>query len=454
MGRGPEALQPERLLPFLERIGCRGRWCVAFSGGGDSTALLLALHELRRQLNAPLEAIHVNHGAHADADAWVSHCRSICGALSVPLAVVPAPESPLPPGSPEARLRAWRNTAFEALLERGDVLCTAHHREDQAETLLLALLRGSGPEGLAAMPEQRPLGAGRLVRPLLETPRAALVAYLRKRGVDWIDDPSNQDTSLDRNYLRGEILPRLRARWPAADRSLADSARLCGEAAAWLGAEADLALAGREPHPGVLRVRGLENEPAALRALLRRWLKRRNVTPLPRARLEALAGQLETAGPDRRIRVEWGEHRLRHHRGMLWLDGPARRSCPRVADWNGGQAADLGPLSGRLALDPPRALGPFRIDARAGGERYRDRAGGPSRTLKGWFAQLGLPPWFRDSVPLLFDDDRLLAAGDVVLDAAFRERLEQEETDLSWRGANETLAWAWRACTTGALTVK
>lgn len=453
MGRSPDPFRPEALLPFLAALACRGRLLVAFSGGGDSTALLLALQSLRGHLDAPLGALHANHGVHPDADRWAEHCRSLCARLGVPLEIIGPPADGLPPGSPEARLRDWRYGAFTERLRPGDVVCTAHHLEDQAETLLLALLRGSGPAGLAAMPRWRDLGPGRLARPLLDTPRAALLAWLRSQDEAWIEDPSNEDPGPDRNYLRRDVLPLLRARWPAADRTLATSASLCAEAALLVDDAAALALAGRRPRPDVLFIDGLTQEPAALRAVLRHWLSDLGCAPLPREQLTTLVTQLAEAAPDGAIRMAWSGHDLRHHRGRLWLDSAEAPPCPGLDAWDGHGAAQLG-QAGELRLEPALSLTQTYITARAGGERFRSRPDGPSRSLKQWLSGLPLPPWLRPAVPLVFEGERLLAAGDIALDGAFSRRLREEGATLCWKPVDPALQWAWDECRVSAQQVK
>ncbi len=454
MGQPDAPLAPEDLLPFLEALDCRGTLHVAFSGGVDSTALLLALKQLGPQLAAPLAAVHVNHGAHPDAAAWAEHCRVLCESLGIPLVQVPPPREPLPKDSPEAQWRRWRLEAFKELLETEDVVLTAHHRQDQAESLLLALLRSSGPDGLAAMPAVRPLGKGRLGRPFLDLPRESLVRFVTQQGVRFIEDPGNRDLSLDRNYLRHELMPVLERRWPAAERSLARSAGLFAGLSAQLAQEGALALAGREPFPGVLELGALPEHPQALALVIRHWLRERGAAPLPRARLEDLVGQLRRAAPDRQINFQWAEHRLDHAQNRLWLMTGAPDPCRAISHWDAQGTAQLGATSGTLSLGPVAADGAFRIASRTGGERYQSTPDGPRRKLKQWFNDSRLPPWYRCCVPLLFHEDRLLAVGDVVLDRSLEAQLASRDGTLKWHPGDPLLAWAWQECRQNGLQVK
>ncbi|WP_312936393.1 tRNA lysidine(34) synthetase TilS, partial [Pseudomonas sp.] len=215
--------------PLLRPWLTARRWQVAFSGGLDSTVLLHLLHAYAQRHGAPpLCAVHVQHGLQAVADTWPAHCQQVCEQWGVELRLV---EVKVETGaSLEQAARTARYQAFEALLEEGDVLFTGQHLDDQAETVLFRLLRGAGLRGLTGMPQVRPLGRGQLVRPLLGHCRAQLQDYATRHGLTWIEDPSNSDTRFARNYLRAEVVPALRQRWPQAQQSLVRSAAHLHEA--------------------------------------------------------------------------------------------------------------------------------------------------------------------------------------------------------------------------------
>jgi tRNA(Ile)-lysidine synthase len=454
-------LNPGSLLPLLDRLQPRRCW-VAFSGGLDSTALLLALATLGDRRPADLRAVHAHHGVHPDASAWAEHCAEVCERLAVPLTRVGPPAGKLPPDSPEAMLRAWRYTEFEALLETGDVLCTAHHREDQAETLLLALLRGSGPGGLAAMPEEKALGSGRLIRPLLAWPRAALKAFVLERDLPWIEDPANAGTDPDRNYLRHEVMPRLRERWPSVDASFATSARLCGETQSTLDSLLDAKLDRRTPAPGVLHWPTTIGDEVEARLMLRRWLARCGCVPTPRARLEDFLAQLDSAGGDRQPRLAWAGHALRRYRDQLWLDSPDLEFPGGALTVEPDDAAqgDLNastPVSDLLTgkRSPlAAALAGLKLRPRAAGDRLRPRPDGPSRSLKQWLSISPLPPWLRSAVPLLCRDGEVVTVADAILDRTLQSRLEACGARLRWAPADPGLAWAWERCRASLLRVE
>ena len=268
-----------RLRQALAPWRTASAWCVAFSGGLDSSVLLHLLAELARREAVPaLSAIHVQHGLQPVAAAWPEHCRQFCAALGIPLQVVAV--QVVAQASVEQAARQARYAAFAEHLQPGAVLFSAQHRDDQAETLLFRLLRGAGVRGLAAMPGQRPLGRGTLLRPLLDCSRAELQGYAEAHGLSWIEDPSNADTRFSRNFLRQRVMPLLAERWPQASVALARSAAHLSEAEQLLGelARMDLQAARGEPLFPWLALPSLELSlvmqlsDARQRNLLRHWL--------------------------------------------------------------------------------------------------------------------------------------------------------------------------------------
>ena len=208
------------LLERLARFPVPARYWVGFSGGADSTALLVAFHELGSKLEAGLHAIHFNHGLQTLADDWQAHCLTFCEKRNIPLRIEQL-ELTLQEGqSPEEQARQQRYAAIELLLGKGEVYLTAHHADDNAETFLLNLMRGSGMDGLDAIPPLRKIGNGWVARPLLDFDRQDLENFLRERNIPWLEDPSNQDLSFDRNYVRNELFPELDKRWPGVVKRL------------------------------------------------------------------------------------------------------------------------------------------------------------------------------------------------------------------------------------------
>ena len=277
---------------------------------------------LRRSL--PLAAIHVDHGLHPDSPAWAEHCRQVCAALGVPLTLRRLALHRRPGESLEALAREGRYALLRELAGPGDLVLTAQHRDDQAETLLLALLRGSGVKGLAAMPMVAPLGGARLLRPLLECSRAQLLAWAQARKLRWLEDPSNADPAFDRNFLRARVLPVLAERWPACATSLARTAAHCADAQGLIEglAAAELAHLGGS-RPGTLSLRRLAAlEPALLAAVLRHWIAGLGLPPPDSRHLGRIRDELLTARPDRQPLVAWPGAEARRYRDDLYVMAP------------------------------------------------------------------------------------------------------------------------------------
>jgi len=438
---GPDflAAQLGALLADFPRVAL----VAAFSGGGDSLALLAALAALRRRhRKLALRAIHVDHGLQDTSRAWARACRLRARELRVPLSVRRVAVSCPKGDSLEAAARAARHAAFARLLRADEALLTAHHLEDQAETVLLQLLRGAGIAGLAAMPARAPLGKGCLLRPLLDVPRASLREYARQRGFDWIEDPMNADRRFDRAYVRHELLTPLQARWPAAARSLARTARHAGDARQLLAgiAAKDLLAAMDGPDLSVPVLRRLPDD--RRRNALRAWIVQQGSRAPETRRLAEIAGPMLAARADAHPQVAWDEGGVRRHGNRLMWE-PARAAqgakvpveaaeCGPAAleDWRWQETPviELPGARGRIgiradehgALDLDLLPPGLAVRWRLGGERLRPRRGGPRRTVKRLLQAARIAPWERAAVPLVYAADRLVAVGERWIDADFQ----------------------------------
>jgi tRNA(Ile)-lysidine synthase len=417
---------PECLAEVLRRLGPFEDCWVAFSGGADSTALLHAAARADQATGA-LRAIHIDHGLHADSPRWADHCRHICDALGVTLVVRRLNLTPIPGESLEATAREARYRALAAVLGPGDLMLTAHHQDDQAETLLLALLRGSGVHGLAAMPREAELGQGRLVRPLLDVSRATLEQYARHCGLSWIEDPSNASVRMDRNYLRNSVVPLLRSRWPGLSVTLSRSADHCAETAQLVdGLAAELMEGCTGAHPGTLGVRALGALGRSRRkAVLRLWLRRRGFALPDRRHLERILDEVIPARADADPLVAWTGCEVRRYRDDLFALDPLppspgaltiRRSpsgVPPVLELPAGlgwlQWADASDSSGEAYGSGVSATVRFGSI----GQNCRPKPRSRRRTLKNLFQEAGIPRWLRPYVPLVFSGDTLIAVAGV-----------------------------------------
>ncbi|TWI04933.1 tRNA(Ile)-lysidine synthase [Luteimonas cucumeris] len=416
---------------------------MALSGGLDSCVLLHALAALPTARARGLRALHVHHGLHAQADAWSMHCQVLCDALDVSLRIARVEVDRDSGTGIEAAARHARHGAFEAELGTDQVLVLAHHRDDQAETFLLRALRASGADGLGAMRRRRTFGRGRLWRPLLDHPRTALLEYAQAHGLRWIDDPTNADPSLDRNFLRHRVLPLLRERWPQADAAFAVSAALCAEAATLLADEDAHALAGvRSVDPNALDVDRLQALPRPRRArVLRRWIETLALPPLPAQGVARIEHDLLAAAPDSDAAFAWSGAVVRRWRDILHADW---RREPLPKDWTSGwdgRAPLALPDGGELTLEGTAGFDePVRVHAREGGERIVLPGRGHTHALKHALQDLGVPPWERTRLPLLSSHDTLLAAGDLLYSAVFDAWLRARGARLVWAPASAPTA--------------
>ncbi len=377
------------------------RLAIGLSGGVDSMLLLDLGAGLARDLGIELSALHVHHGLSPNADGWAAFCAAECAARGVPFALARVAVARGGGTSVEAEARAARHRAFAGLAV--DAVALAHHADDQAETLLLQLLRGAGPPGLAAMPAERAPATGPvLLRPFLALPRSLLNAAALGRGLAWVDDESNADVRLRRNYLRAEVAPRLAVAFPGYPQTLAraaahqaDAARLADELAAPTLARACLE---RAAALGGHRARNLL-----------RWFLRRHALAAPSAaRLDAMLRQLTGAAPDARVRLAHDGAEVGVHRGQLMVHAPAVAWDAR--HWTGEAAIDL--PHGRLAFTVAQGQG-IAIDSADGAELDIRRRCGTHL-----FQQHGIPAWRRDAWPLVFRDGALVAVPGIGVDPA------------------------------------
>jgi len=417
-----EPVQPsvwERIRRLTGAAGWQRLW-VGYSGGADSEALLWLLAGAAQQTRDRLRAVHVIHHLHPDCRAWAEHCAARCAVVGVPLDVLEVRVGRV--GGVEAAARNARYQAWAALLGEGDLLCTAHHREDQAETVLLRLLRGSGIDGLAGMPARRRLGRGWLLRPLLDVPRERLRAVSVEAGVAVIEDPANQDLGFDRVFVRRRVLPLLAQRWPAVVDTLVGLGVAAGEAVTLSGALARVD--GLEV--GSLDCRRLRQlDPVRQANLVRAWLHAVGLRPPGRRFLHAGLLAMLGAAADRQPEWVWGGGVVRRYRDRLYAESPDQaqpadaaedlqagpRRLPseagselRLALGYGLLRMSMAPDDGGSArvswLDVESLRVGLYLDQRRAGDRCR-LISGVSRRLKDLLRESGMLPWWRDRWPVL-----------------------------------------------------
>ena len=415
---------------------------IAFSGGLDSTVLLHAMAQLAAERHSyRLRAVHVDHGLHADSSGWSEHCRRQARSLQIELSSVRVDVTDIDELGLEAAARSARYHALRHIVGTGEYLFSAHHADDQLETMLLALMRGAGLAGLSAMPAIQPFGDAWLVRPLLDFTRAELEAWARAQHLAWLSDPSNDDLGLDRNLLRQKILAPLKQRWPAAAKTASRSAehlQAAGRALEQLAAlDAEGAIIG--PCLDVARLRRLDGE--RRRNLLRYWIRGRGARAPSTRKLSAIEHDMLAAAEDRVPCMGWDDWEIRRHGNRLYCERRLPAFDPEQSlQWRAGTTLTLPAQMGRLRLAPTTAAGldaarltePLTVRFRSGGESLQVAGEGFHRKLKQLLQASAILPWWRARVPLIYSGEMLVAVGDLWIEAEFAARAGQPACTIVW----------------------
>jgi len=442
-GFSPDSL--EAALAKGRAQGASGDVCVAFSGGLDSTVLLAALAELKsRGWPTAIRALHIDHQLQPDSGLWAARCGETARQLGLPFGsqrvVVPVANGQ----GVEAAARAVRYAALYGSLAVGETVLTAHHADDQLETVLLALMRGAGVRGLSGMPRRAPAGVGWHQRPLLDHPRADLECWARQRGLSWIEDPTNCEPRYRRSYLRHAVLPALRGTWPGAAMVASRSAAHLGEAAELLDdlARQDFEHAALETC--LQRDKLSAMTPARRRNLLRFWLRSLNLPVPSTAKLGVLEHDMLVARPDRQLCVAWEGAEVKLHCGLLYAAPPlAPLPVAREQGWDWREPLVLPDGLGELHAVPAMGAGlaaarlPVRLTWRFRGE-VAGGSGGDSpdaapHRLKKLLQEAHVLPWWRGRLPLLSAGNHLLAVGDLWIAREFAATGSAPGVRVEWR---------------------
>lgn len=411
------------LKPFSE-----SSMVVALSGGVDSTVLLHLLAQLRDAgLVSSLTAVHVHHGLSDNADYWAEHCQRMCEYWQVPLIVERVDITTALGDGVEQAARTLRYNVFEQHLSENDCLLQGHHRNDQAETLLFRLFRGSGLDGLQGIPLHRPLGRGQLIRPMLRVSRREIEAYAAEQNLEHIEDESNLDQQFARNFLRQSLIPELEQRWPGLSErlaTLADEVRESQQCQHILVEEA--AERVLKPSPDywnagqVVDIEALQQLPEAMAGrVIRLWLKSKGLLMPDRQQLQTLFAEVVHCREDGEPRLQLGEHEVRRFNGLLVLIPVLDEFTQGPFSWNCHDQQRLKISgSGWLSLKPDTDNVPEELTIcfrhtlpDIGKVRVAGRRG--SKTIKRWLQDYRVPPWLRDRVPFLFYRGQMLGAAGV-----------------------------------------
>ena len=418
----PSANSPDQELS-LHTLPQAQRYWVAFSGGSDSTALL---HHLVRQrsLKGKLHAIHVNHGLMPEADAWQQHCMAFCERYDIPLTC----HSVKPQSASENDARIARFQAFRSVSEDGDVFLTAHHLNDQIETLLFRLLRGSGLHGLTGMSLHNSSLGVSIFRPLLDTPKQQIEAYLDKHQLSWIDDPSNTDTDYARNAIRHRIMPELLNFSPQAQNNINRSMSNLNQSLALL----KHLLPAMNPLPAEY-IHSCKHDTALLTSMVYHWIARFDF-PIPdRNRLLQFCQDMQTAATDKMPVLITEFYQLNFWQQSLYLLKPVMtENLPDAIQWLEGQSIELPNAFGTLNISNELLL-PLTIRFQQKGEKIKLADNRRHQKIKKLFQQAQIPPWERQMTPFIYRNDKLMAVGDHWLDYQYQKVFTREGIKLSWK---------------------
>jgi len=406
-----------QLRDCLSQIETTKTILVAFSGGLDSTVLLYAAKKLCRESKHTLKAIHINHQIHNDSLLWSQHCESQCHVMGVEIESMTVDVKQYSQHGIEGSAREARYQAFENRLTDDDVLLTAHHADDQIETVLLQLFRGAGVHGLAACASQRRLGKAILIRPFLEVSRAQIEHYAKQQQLTWLEDPSNHSLVHDRNYLRHEIMPLLHARWHNLHDVVGRVAQWQGEAAMMLDqlADADLDAALDENNQlEISQIHALDY--VRKKNLLRRWIRRQQKHVPNSEILARIVYEVMHSREDAQACVQWQNNEIRKFRGKLYLLTNDDQHDPSLSyEWNLNEVLNIPALNiiltRQVLLDFGLNLTEIErlsVRFRRGGEVMRPKGRGCQKDLKTLFQEAGIEPWQRERIPLLFHNEQLI----------------------------------------------
>ena len=435
------------VLEILLGLPRSGPYYVAYSGGLDSHVLLHSLWSVKSQLSVDIHALHVNHGISDSADSWAVHCRKICNSLGISFTLLKLNKSCPDGESMEAWARRLRYQFMANEMHAKSVLLTAHHLDDQAETLLLQMIRGAGVKGLAAMPMLKKENEVWHARPFLNTCRRQLLDYAREHDLQWIEDESNINIAHDRNFLRREILPTLRQRWPAISETLTRVAAHQADAMLLLDelAEADLLICIDQSRSKLNIEQLLKFSSARQVNVIRYWLRAQHLPVPDTSRMHQILETLLQARKDASPVITWPGCDIRRYRQQLYasIQLPPH-DASRCIDWKLDTPCQLGDdlLSAKLKegegikqdICPDNHL---QVRFRQGGEKIQLKNKRHRQELKKLFQEEEIPPWLRNRIPLLYAGDVLIAVADLWIDAAAYSNDNELSWQIDWTGLDK-----------------
>ncbi len=408
------------LVKKLKLMTTSKKLLLAYSGGLDSHVLLHLLAPLIHSSQGfQLRAVYIDHGLQTMATQWAQHCLTICKDLAIPCKVISL-KLTIPQGkSLEAVAREARYHAFSQILQTDEILLTAHHQDDQAETLLIQLFRGAGINGLAAMPIITPFAKGQHLRPLLEQSRHTLEHYARSHQLNFIEDPSNQDQKYDRNFFRHTIIPLLKKRWSSMGDVLTRVAKHQADAknllAEYLEQDLPLLVGRRE---GTLSVKKLKTlSKVRCHAVIRYFLEKKGFLAPSTKKLHHIISDVLNARQDAIPCVSWQGVEVRRYQDDLYALPPLLvHNEQQIIRWNINQSLQIPSLNRILKFEQLEEINHLllkknqtvEVRFRQGGEKIYQAHRNCTQSLKKIFQERHIPPWERNRTPLIYIDNILV----------------------------------------------
>jgi len=427
----------------------RQRFYIGYSGGVDSHVLLHCCASIT-QIKSRITAVYIHHGLQSEADAWARHCEKTANDLELEFLALRVNAKSVPGESPEEAARNARYAALKSLMNADDVLLLAQHREDQLETVLLQLFRGSGLRGLSGMPECQAFGPGFMLRPLLNTPKQAISDYAQAHQLSWVEDPSNKSNDYDRNFLRNAVVPLLKQRWPALDKTVSRSAQHCADAQVLVDEVSDeLFDAVFNPADKTLSIsRLMEHHSHQQQLIIRHWFRHRGLKMPSQAKAGRILSEVVAATGHRDPVLSGQGYSIRRYRNKLYClanlpgadlhlpeghqagrpdSNQTIQSAQQSRVWPMGQTSIsitnnqtlAYKLSSKGILHEQWQAANVEVRFRQGGEKIRLPGRAGHHSLKNLFQEAGIPPWERDVMPLIYLDGQLAVVGDLWISAAF-----------------------------------
>jgi tRNA(Ile)-lysidine synthase len=409
---------------------------LGYSGGIDSHVLLHWCASIP-DLTSKITAVYVHHGLQAEADVWAEHCQYTAQNLSVDFKLLKVNAKPGHGESPEEAARNARYAALKALIDTDCALLVAQHQEDQLETVLLQLFRGSGLRGLSGMPESMPFGQGVMLRPLLNVPKQDIIDYAHTHQLQWVDDPSNSVSDYDRNFLRNEVLPLLKQRWPVLDKTVTRSATHCASAEMLITQIAqqwfETVFNADDETLSITQLQQFDYQHQA--HIIRAWFKHFALKMPAQAFVDRVMSEVVSARPDSDPVLIGHGYSIRRYRDKLYcLRQTAKLVLTEEILWfKTTTSLDVGherlltyvPATKGIDAESWRNANSIAVKFRVGGEMLDLPRREGRHSLKNLFQEAGIPPWERATMPLVYLDDKLAAVGEQWVSATFYTETSQ-----------------------------